>query len=474
MQLSAAQHVSAVLTSRQSLTGQAGYQTVFCTRELLTSDEIGIVERQAQFSFSGVSEAKWQSYRLSSNRHVISRITPIAEPDEFGRRGRFLAHSLIFDTASTTQVDAILFDLLDAGRFFVLLDKVLATDAFSAGNIPVVTVDGRKEWAKEAQNSLRDWNGEHLHQLYLLMRDPRELIDQRQHVTLVGGENEIIAALKVAFLLTPASERRFCSFDTRAPGLEQSDIPFWGRGARAAEGANYVIDAGRREVRIPATSPVFADGFSAEKVSPALSLAIVARLRRPSEQMLASLLHRRYAAFIAEPIYQALLENDLSLSETELEFLAQLGPAHAGLALLLSLKTGNESLRLKSLAAMDVYSYKQRLNELTNMTGFKPWQGLSPVFMTTWLTLFHGKYSLEDITAALAAVAKHGDKQDREYVESLHEYLDDAEERHSLSTWLKSSPYDFRRLQAGLDKPVSARTNDKGAWWRRALRLRRR
>ncbi len=308
------------------------------------------------------------------------------------------------------------------------------------------------------------------------MRDPQELIDRRQYVTLVGSENEIIAALKVAFLFTPASERRFCSFDTRAPaGLEQSDMPFWGRGARAAEGANYVVDAERREVRIPATSPVFADGFSSEKVSPALSQAILARLRRPSEQMLASLVNRRYAAFLAEPIYQALLqENDLSVSETELEFLAQFEPVHAGLALLLSLKTGNEFVRLRTLAAMDVYSYKQRLNELRTMPAFKPWQGFSPVFMTTWLTQFQGKYSIEDITAALAAVAKHGDKQDREYIESLHEYLDDAEERQSLSTWLKSSPYDFRRLQAGLDKPVSARTNHEGPWWRRALRLGRR
>ena len=472
MQLSAAQHVSGVLTSRQSLTGQAGYQTLFCTRDLLAPDEIRIIERQAQLSFAGDGRAKWQSYRLSSNRHVISRLIPISEPDEFGRRGRFFAHSLIFHAANGVQIDETLFDLFHTGRFFGSLDKVLAAEAFSAGNIPVLTVEGTKEWAREARHSLRDWNGEHLNQLYMLMRDPRELIDRRQHVTLVGSENEIIAALKVAFLLTPASERGFCSFDTRAPaGLEQSDVPFWGRGAPAAEGANYVIDAGRREVRIPATSPVLANGFPSERVSAALSQAILARLRRPSEQMLASLLNRRYATFIAEPIYQALLqESDLSLSETELEFLAQFETAYAGLALLLSLKTGNESLRLKTLAAMDVYSYKQRLNELRTMTGFKPWQGLSPVFMTTWLTLFHGKYTLEDLTASLAAVAKHGDKRDREYIERLHEYLNDARERQSLSTWLKSSPYDFRRLQAGLDKPVSARTNYESSWWRRALR----
>jgi hypothetical protein len=474
MQLNAAQHVSGVLTSRQSPKGQAGYQTLFFTHELLTPDEIRIIERQAQFSFSGESQAKWQSYRLNSNRHVLSRITPIAEPDEFGRRGRFFAHSLIFDAANTSQIDEILFDLMHASKFFGFLDNVLASDALSAGNIPVVSVDGKKEGAKEAQNSLRDWRGEQLDQLYLLMRNPGQLIEERQHVTLLGSENEIIAALKVAFLLTPASERKFCSFDTRAPtGIEQSDIPFWGRGVQASEATNYLIDGGRREVRVRAASPVLEGGFSLEKVSPALGEAILERLKRPSEQMLASLLNRRYAAFIAEPIYQALLhENELPLSATDLEFLTQFQHMHSGLALLLSLKTGNESQRLKTLASMDVHSYQQRLKELRTTTDFKPWQGLSPVYMVSWLRVFHGKYGIEDISTAISAVAKHGDKQDREYIESIYEYLD-SEERQSLSRWLKSSPYDFRRLQVGLDKPVSTRTNHKDNWLRRTLHLRR-
>lgn len=475
MQFSAAQHVSGVLTSRQSLTGQAGYQTLFCTRDLLTPDEIRTIERQAQLSFAGDSQAKWQSYRLSSNRHVISRITPIAEPDEFGRRGRFFAHSLIFEAAHASEIDEMLFDLLQVPRFFVSLDKVLASDAMRDGNISAVAIDCKKQWAQETQNSLRDWSGEQLDQLYLLMREPRQLLDQKQQVTLGGSESEIVAALKVAFLLTPASERRFCSFDTRAPAdLEQLDVPFWGRGAQAAEGVNYVIDAGRREVRIPAASPFLADGFSSEKVSPALGQAILARLRQPSEQMLASLLTRRYGAFIAEPIYQALLhESDLALSQSELEFLTQFQQAHSGLALLLSLKNGNESQRLQTLAAMDLQSYVQRLKELRTTTGFKPWQGLSPVFMSTWRDLFRGKYSIDDIGAAIGAVAKHGDKQDREYIENIYEYID-SEERKSLSAWLKSSPYDFRRLQAGLDKPLNARRRDMSSLLRRVLPFGRR
>src|SRR6185312_12637232 len=162
MQLSAAQHVSGVLTSRQSLTGHAGYQTLFCTRDLLEPDEIRTIERQAQLGFVGNGRAKWQSYRLSSNRHVISRLVPIAKPDEFGRRGRFFAHSLIFDAANGVQIDETLFDLLQIARFFASLDKVLASGAMSSGNIHAVAIDCKKESAREAQNSLRDWSGEQL------------------------------------------------------------------------------------------------------------------------------------------------------------------------------------------------------------------------------------------------------------------------------------------------------------------------
>lgn len=478
MQISAAQHVSGVLTSKQSLTGQAGYQTLFYTRDLLTSDEVRIIERQAQLSFAGDGQAKWQSYRLSSNRHVISRLVPINEPDEFGRRGRFFAHSLIFDAANGVQVDEMLFDLLQTARFFVSLDKVLASDAMSSGNIPAVAVDCTEKWAKEARNYLRDWSGEQLDQLYLLICDPQQLLDRKQHVVLIGNEIEIIAALKVAFLLAPASARKLCSFDTRAPSyIEQSDVAFWGRGVQATETGDYVIDGAKREVRIRPESPVLANGFSLEKVPPALGRSIIERLKRPSELMLASLLKRRYADFIAEPIYRALLhESALPLSESELEFLSQFQQTHPGLALLLSLKTGNESQRLQTLAAMDRQSYVQHLTELRTTATFEPWHGLSPVFMSTWRELFRGKYTIDDIGAAIAAVAKYGTKEDREYTENLHEHLD-SEERKSLSAWLKSSPYDFPRLQAGLDKPTSERTKTENSilrrmqlFWRREAR----
>ena len=43
MKITAAQHVSGMLTSKQSPRGQAGYQTLFYTRELLAPGEVRVI-----------------------------------------------------------------------------------------------------------------------------------------------------------------------------------------------------------------------------------------------------------------------------------------------------------------------------------------------------------------------------------------------------------------------------------------------
>ncbi|MGB9182224.1 MAG: hypothetical protein WCB68_23545 [Pyrinomonadaceae bacterium] len=467
MRVDAAQHVSGVLTSRQSPKGRAGYQTLFYTHELLAQEEMRVIEDRAQYSSAQDGKAKWQSYRLSPRRHVISRIIPIAEPDEFGRRGRFFTHSLIFDAPDAQQLDEVLFDLLRLHNFLPSFDRVLAADGFKTGHTPPQTVDAKMEWVNEAQRLLRDWSGEQLSQLYMLMSDPRQLIEQGQSVALLGSEAQILDALKVAFLLTPPTARKFCSFDTNNSGKEAppSDQIFWGRGISEGRAASYMIDAAQRRVTIPDSSPLRANSFSLEQISASLRNATVSRLSRPSERMLRCLLNRNYTAFIGEPIYQALLhEAHLSPTATDLELLTPLGQTHRGLALLLALKSGNESQRLQMLTAMkNSTAYTQQVEELRSAwPDFKPWQVFSPIFIPTWFALFRGSYNMTDLTCAVAQVAEHGSAEDRKYVEDIHQYLNSAQ-RQALGQWLKASPHRLERLQAALDKPVKTGADGKSA-----------
>lgn len=467
MKITAAQHVSGVLTDKQSPNGQGGYQTLFHTRDLLSVDEVRIIERQVQQSAAGGGKALWQSYCLNARRHVITRVVPINAPDEFGRRGRFFTHSLVFD-----EPDDVPFGLLRPGTFFSSLEDVLACEAAKTGHIPAVQDSAGAEWVGEAKGLASAWSVEELNRLFMLASDPREVTGQGQHVALVGSEAQIIGALKVAALLAPPRSRKLLTFDTNASGGESSPgATFWGRGStgEVAAGARYVIDGARRQITLPESSPLRAAGLSPEQLSPPLRKAVTSRFGRASEKMLGDLLERRYAAFIGEAVYQSLLrERGLPLTSSDTELLNPFAETHRGLGLLLALKSGDEARRLQTLAMMSKAEYVQRVKELKTYPDFAAWQAFSPIWMPTWFELFQGDYNMKDITGAVASVAEHGSADDRLQVEYIYERLKPVQ-RQELGRWLKASPHRFERLQAALDKPDNASAGNHSAGGAKSL-----
>lgn len=463
MKFNAAQHVSAMLTARQSPKGRGGYQTLTHTHGLLTPDELGAIERQVQNSPARDGKARWQSYRLADRRHVVSRIVPIHEPDDFGRAGRYFTHTLVFDVPAGRQFDDALFGLLRPENFLASLERVLASDWARTGRAPAVAVEAGDGRGGAVPGCMRDWAGEQLNRLYMLMSDPRRLVAEGHHVLLVGGETQIVEALEVAFLLAPPEGRKLCSFDTDAPDGAAQGVAFWGRGARSPRGASHVIDATRRRVTLPDSSPLREGGLSPERLSAPVRQAVVARLGRPSEEMLRRLVNRRYGVLVGEPVYETLLrEAGLPLTASDLELLSPFAQAHGGLGLLLALKSGDDAQRLRRLSEMDARSYTEQIRQLRALPDFRPWQVFSPIFMHTWFDLFRGDYRLDDLMTAITKVAAHGSVRDRNYVENLGEHLD-QDERQALGRWLKASALRLERLQASLDAPARARSRGGSA-----------
>jgi hypothetical protein len=464
MKITAAQHVSAMLTSRQSPRGDAGFQTLYYTRELLTPSEVSVIERLVQYSSARESRPKWQSYRLDARRHVVTRIVTISEPDESGRTGRYFTHSLVCNVPGGQQFDAPLLSVFHPQNFHASLDDVLASGDMKTGGAPAVTVDLAEESREMGRSRLLHWSGEELNRLYMLMSDPGQLAARGQYVSLVGSDGQILEALRVAFLLAPAPSLKLCSFDTNpSGGASPPDGAFWGRGTLAGGESSYVIDAARRQVKLPESSPLRANGFSPESVSEPLRKAVAARLGRPSEVMLRRLAEHQYAAFVGEPLYQALLnETGLPLTQGDSELLSRFGPKHRGLSLLLSLKAGDDAGRLRALAAMDAPSYKECIRQLKARPDFSPWQAYSPIFTPIWFDLFRRDYRLEDLTTAVAKVAEHGSGEDLDYVYTIAEHLN-ADERLTLSHWLKASAIRLDRLQLALDAPAHREVGGKRA-----------
>jgi hypothetical protein len=264
MQITAAQHVSGVLTSEQSPSGKGGYQILLSSSDRLSQSEIRMIESRVRYGPAQDEKSKWQFYRLPDDRPVVSRIISIPEPDEFGRRGRYLAHSLIFSASDWPQLDETLLNLLRPDRFFTSLNQMLAQNDFKTGQIGYASIETGTEWIKQAWTLLREWPGEQLNQLVRLVCDPQLLIEQGHYVALIGNEQQILDALRVIFLLAPSSVRRFCSFDTDATGCEwQPDETFWARGFSDEKetGTGFVIDAAQRLVRIPESFALKSSSF---------------------------------------------------------------------------------------------------------------------------------------------------------------------------------------------------------------------
>lgn len=477
MRFDAAQHISAVLTAKQSPRGRGGYQTIMRTEGALTDEDVYLLERQAQYIPAHGSGVRWQSYRLDARRHVITRIVPIDEPDEAGRRGRFFSHSLVIDAAGRGAFDDFVLDLLQTRNFLPSLDRVLAAEGVRTGHIGAAAVEARAEWARDARSLLRDWPGESLNNLSALTADPRGLSEQGQHVVLTGGETQVLQALKVVFLLTPPAERRHCSFDTNVVGSEpHPDVPLWARGyPSAASAAPLLIDAARHQVTVPEWLLARENHFSLEQFSPPVRELIGRRFNRPTERMLDCLGTRRYEAFVGELAYESLLAgSDPALTDSDLEALLPFARSHSGLGLLLALKSGDEPRRLGALASVRDWSeYRQRLGELRGRPGVEDWQLFSPGFMSTWFGAV-GDYNMDDIKRAVASVAEHGSDEDREQLICLDECLAGGR-RRELAAWIAASPFRLDRLQAALSRPAAANGRQRGHgglnhFWRRLRR----
>jgi hypothetical protein len=257
MRMTAAQHISGVLTQDQSLKGRGGFQTILHTPDMLSQDDVRTIEHRVQCVPAGEKRAKWQYCRLSGERPMITRIIPIPEPDEFGRRGRYLTHSLIFDPSDWRRIDDAPFDLMRPGNFFSSIEQVLEFYGFKAGKAPAALIEVRREWNKEAEDLIRKWPVEQLKGLIELTGTPQRMIEQGHYIQLLGSETQILGALKVVFHLGSPSAREIYSFDTNASGCDwRPDASFWARGFTSGNkaGARFVIDAAGLQVSHPEPS----------------------------------------------------------------------------------------------------------------------------------------------------------------------------------------------------------------------------
>lgn len=250
----AAQHVFASLTPEQSPTRRRGYQTLFYTREELSAQGARSIEDRIQSRFPSGQNSKWQFFSLPNEAIVLSHLVAIPEPDEFGRKGRFLAHSLVVSASDWRLLDYSPFGLMGSGSFCRTLGQALTLGNLKGGTVDPVNVQVDPRHQAAAQSRAGQWPPEELWKLTQLTCHALGMARAGQFVGFVGSEREIVETLEVGFLLHPAP-RLSCSFDTFSVGCSwPRGVNFWGRGFPTEREARspFIVNCGARSVRVPA------------------------------------------------------------------------------------------------------------------------------------------------------------------------------------------------------------------------------
>ena len=143
----------------------------------------------------------------------MSQIVFLPNPDQFGRGGRYLAHSLIFAPEALVQFQADPFRVFGRFSFVTTVDEALKRGNFQTGDIPAISLELPTTTPNDVE-AARQWPVPELKKLALLALRVDQQAQEREALTFIGEPQQIESALEAAFLAVPVSLRPHCSFDT--------------------------------------------------------------------------------------------------------------------------------------------------------------------------------------------------------------------------------------------------------------------
>ena len=248
--VTAAQHIFSHVPAEQSPQKRRGFQTLMRT-PALTPDLVRAIENHALYPASPENPTKRQFYALPGQLAAVAQSVALPEPDEFGRKGRYLTHTLVFDAATFAQLGACPLDVFAQFRFAATLAEVFAQGRVGHADIPPVQITLEPQWEARAMQLAQTWPGDRLSQLGRLAWLASTLQAQRQSVYLAGDAAAQLEALSVCFLLAAPRQRFDLSFDTHALGCEwPRDVTFWAQGYAALPETPvpHLVDVTRKQI----------------------------------------------------------------------------------------------------------------------------------------------------------------------------------------------------------------------------------
>lgn len=207
------QHIYSNVEREQSPHRRGGFQTLFYTRAGLSEAEVSEMEGRLLYFPSQVEPVKRLFFTLAGGKGVVAQIVVLPEPDQLGRKGRYLAHSLVFAPDSLAEFEADPFRVFRRFRFITAVTEALAQGNFQTGDLPAVTLELPAEPDYEIE-AAKAWPAPELKKLALLALQAERQAGNREAITVAGEPAQIESALQAALLFVPAIARPGCTFDT--------------------------------------------------------------------------------------------------------------------------------------------------------------------------------------------------------------------------------------------------------------------
>lgn len=207
------QHIYSNVEKEQSPQRRGGFQTLFYTLAGLTPSEVEEMESRLLYFPSGVEPVKRLFFTTSTGKGVVSQIVVLPEPDQAGRKGRYLAHSLVFAPEMLAQFESDPFRVFRHFSFITTLGAALAQGNFQTGDISATALELPLP-ADSHLEAARSWPPVELTKLALLALRTDEQTQRREAITIAGQAAQIENVLEAAFLSVPTALRPRCTFDT--------------------------------------------------------------------------------------------------------------------------------------------------------------------------------------------------------------------------------------------------------------------
>ena len=234
---------------------ESGYQVVYRSNGI-TSVEVEEMRRAVEaFTITRGLETppRWQYFMLSTHTIVIAQSHSIETDndimDRTGRKGIFLVHCYALSKQSIGNADSNPFAIFDGLRFATTTDDLRdlitrfgkATGVVEPQDVPLHTLPVRLPTHR--------WNADEFAKLVRLACDAGKIKATGKMVLMVGTQEEILEALRVA--LYYASNKFECTFNTNIDRMQTPPLGvYWAVGVSAMQtGPNFIqVNASERRV----------------------------------------------------------------------------------------------------------------------------------------------------------------------------------------------------------------------------------